>query len=235
MSQQRSDTLIYDGKTYMLKSATLADSLSNNLHRSSPIAPLLEANNLMQYFISPYLDFHSGNMRGYICDWKIEDGKLYLIAFSSRSIMIHTVNQLLGQEAPAKSPEYKAIEEEIHEIEEEFEKQYGSISKLKKEMQKLRQPFDDWSIEIIPKETKEAYDDMLMKKVVLQLEASSYMDESEVFAEWFSGSIEIKEHDDYNGQINGLCVEIVNGISVNKTPCHVSSYHRRPFKNYIED
>lgn len=234
MSEQKKDTLIYEGKTFHLKSATLVDVFSNNVHRSSPIAPLLEANNLTQYFASPYMNFNPSNMRGYLCSWKIEDSKLYLTAFSSSSSMVYSINQLLGLKAPANSPEYKAMKESIQALKEEFEKQYGSISELKKDMQELCQPFDDCPTEIVPKAKKEAYSKMRIKEMSL-MKASNHMDKANVLADWFSGSIEVTEFNDYNGQINGLQIEIVNGLIVNTTPCHIASYRSRPLNNYIEN
>lgn len=171
MSMQMSDKLLYNGKIYNLKSATLADLFSDNPHRSSPLAPLMEANNLQQTFS---VSFHSGNMRGYLCDWEIKDGKLFLKAFTSRSPMIYTIDQLLGKSPPAPLPQN-------------------------------------------------------------EMDTFNETDESEVFADWFSGSIEVKEFDDYNGKINGLCIDISEGIVIGSTPCHVASYYGRPLKNYIED
>jgi hypothetical protein len=69
MSQQKTDNLIYGGKNYKLKSATLADIFSGG-DRTSPLHPLLEANDMLQYYASPYLSFHSANMRGYCCAGK---------------------------------------------------------------------------------------------------------------------------------------------------------------------
>jgi hypothetical protein len=235
MSQQTSDNLIYDGKNYKLKSVTLADVFSNKVHRSSPLAPLLETNNLMQYFSS--IPFHSANMRGYLCDWEIRDDKLFLTSFTSRSQMIHSIDQLVGKSPPALSAEYQEYQKQKREIESEFEKQYGSIGDLEKEMQKLRQPFDDWDKEIVPKETKEAYQAMQQEITLLDLSAydeTDEIDEAIVFADWFSGSLEAKEFDDYDGKINGLRIEISKGLVVGSTPCHVGNYYARPLKNYIE-
>jgi hypothetical protein len=233
MSQQMSDNLIYDGKNYKLKSVTLADVFSNKVHRSSPVTPLLETNNLMQYFSS--LPFHSANGRGYLCDWEIKDDKLFLTSFTSRSQMIHAIDQLVGKSPPALSALYQEYQKEKAEIECEFEKQYGSISDLEKEMQKLRQPFDDWDKEIVPKETKEAYKAMQLEVTLLDLSTINETDEAIVFADWFSGSLEAKEFDDYNEKINGLRIEISKGLVVGSTPCHVGNYYARPLKNYIED
>lgn len=239
MSQQMSDNLIYDGKNYKLKSVTLADVFSNKVHRSSPLSPLLETNNLMQYFSS--LPFHSANMRGYLCDWEIRDGKLFLTSFSSRSQMIHSIDQLVGKSPPALSAEDQEYQKRKEELEAEFEKQYGFISDLEKEMQKLRQPFDDWDKEVVPKETKEAYKAMKQKIALLDLRAydetdeANEIDEAIVFADWFSGSLEAKEFDDYDEKINGLRIEILKGLVVGSTPCHVGNYYARPLKNYIED
>lgn len=227
-----SDNLIYDGKTYKLKSTTLSDVFSGNLHRSSPLAPLMERNNLQQQF---EVDFHSANMRGYLCDWEIKEGKLFLKSFLSRSPMIYTIDQLLGKSPPALSPQHQMYEERKKAIKAEFESQYGNISDLEKEMQKLRQPFDDWDKEIVPNETKEAYQAMQHEIMLLALSTSNEIDESEVFAEWFSGSIEVKEFDGYDGKINGLRIEISKGLVVGSTPCHVGNYYGRPLKNYIED
>jgi hypothetical protein len=99
MSQQKADNLIYGGKNYKLKSATLADIFSGG-DRTSPLHPLLEANDMLQYYASPYLSFHSANMRGYCCDWEIKDDKLFLTSFSSRSKMIQTIDQILGKTPP---------------------------------------------------------------------------------------------------------------------------------------
>ena len=63
----------------------------------------------------------------------------------------------------------------------------------------------------------------------------SYKDKADIFADWFSGSIEVKEFEDFDEQINGLHIEILKGLVVGSTPCHVSSYFNRPLKNYIED
>jgi hypothetical protein len=60
-------------------------------------------------------------------------------------------------------------------------------------------------------------------------------DDVTIFANWFSGSIEVKEFDDYDGKINGLRIEISKGLVVCSTPCHVYPYFNRPLKNYIED
>jgi hypothetical protein len=229
---QISDKLVYDGKTYELKSATLSDVFSGNLHTSSPLAPIMEANDLQQQF---EVNFHSANMRGYLCDWEIKEDKLFLESFISRSPMIYTIDQLLRKSPPALSPQYQMYEERKKEIEVEFERKYGSISDLKKEIQKLRQPFDDWNKETVPAETKEAFTAMQHEIMLLDLSTSNKTEESEVFAEWFSGSIEVKEFDDYNGEINGLCIDISKGIVVGSTPCHVASYYGRPLKNYIED
>lgn len=171
MSIQMSDNLIYNGKSYKLKSATLADLISDNPRRSSPLAPLMEAIHVQQAFS---VSFHSGNMRGYLCDWEIKDDKLFLKAFTSRSPMIYTVDQLLG-----KSPPVPLSQNEMDTFNE--------------------------------------------------------TDECEVFADWFNGSVEAKEFDDYDGKINGLRFDISNGMIVNSTPCHISSHLGRPLKNYIED
>lgn len=101
MSIQNRDLLRYNGKIYQLKSATLADLFSDKRDRSSPLAPLLESNDFMQYFTSPYLSFHSGNTRGYRCDWEIKDNQLFLKSFASRSTMLHSIDQLLGKTPPA--------------------------------------------------------------------------------------------------------------------------------------
>lgn len=233
MSQQMSDNLIYDGKNYKLKSVTLSDVFSNNIHRSSPLAPLLETNNFMQYFSS--LPFHSANGRGYLCDWEIKDDKFFLTLFTSRSRMIYSMDQLVGKSPPTLSAQYQEYQKRKEEIEAAFEKQYGSISDLEKEMQKLRQPFDDWDKEIVPKETKEAYKAMQQEVTLLDLNTLDEADEAIVFADWFSGSIEAKEFDDYDGKINGLSIEISKGLVVGSTPCHIGNYFARPLKNYIED
>lgn len=170
MSKQMSDTLVYNGKKFELQSSTLSDLISGNLRRSSPLAPLIEANNLQQQF---EVDFHSANMRGYLCDWEIKEGKLFLKSFTSRSPMIHTIDQLLGKIPPALSPQ------------------------------------DEMSI-------------------------FNETDESEVFAEWFSGFIKARYPDQYEGE-NGLQFDIANGVVMNIAPCHVSGYYGRPLKNYIED
>jgi len=236
MSQQMSDNLIYDGKNYKLKSVTLADVFSNKVHRSSPVTPLLETNNLMQYFSS--IPFHSANMRGYLCDWEIKNDKLFLTSFSSRSQMIHSIDQLVGKSPPALSAEDQECQKRKEEIEAEFEKQYGAISDLEKEIQKLRQPFDDWDKEAVPKETKEAYKAMKQEIALLDLSTFDVTDETDeaiVFADWVNGSLEAKEFDDYDGKINGLRIEISKGLVVGSTPCHVGNYYARPLKNYIED
>lgn len=242
MSQQISDDLIYDGKNYTLKSSTLVDVFSNKLHRSSPLAPLLETNDLMQYFSS--LPFHSANMRSYLCCWEIRDDKLFLTSFTSRSEMIHSIDQLIGKSPPALSAKNQEYQKRKEEIEAEFEKQYGFISDLEKEIQKLRQPFDDWDIRqpfddwdewVVPKETKEAYKVMKQEVSILGLRIYDETDEAIVFADWFSGSIEAKEFDDYDKKINGLRIEISEGLVVGSIPCHVKSYYARPLKNYVED
>jgi hypothetical protein len=239
MSQQRSDKLFYNDKIYQLKSATLADLFSDEPDRSSPLASLLEINNLMQYFSS--LPFHSANMRGYLCGWKIKDDKLFLTSFTSRSQMIHSTDQLIGKSPPALSAEDQEYQKRKEELEAEFEKQYGSISDLEKEMQKLRQPFDDWDKEVVPKEMKEAHKAMKQKIALLDLRAydetdeANEIDEAIVFADWFSGSLEVKEFDDYDEKINGLRIEISKGLVVCSYPCHVYPYFARPLKNYIED
>lgn len=230
MSQQWSDSLIYNDKNYQLKSATLADLLSGNAGRSSPLASLLEANDMMQYFKS--LHFHSANGRGYLCDWEIRDDKLFLTSFTSRSRMIHSIDQLVGKSPPALSAKYQNYQKVKKEIETEFEKQYGSISDLEKEMQKLRQL---WEKEIVSKETKEAYKAMQEKCSRAHPDIFSDKDKAEIFADWFSGSIEVKEFEDFDEKINGLRIEILKGLVVGSTPCHVSPYFNRPLKYYIED
>lgn len=232
MSKQMSDNLIYDGKNYKLKSVTLSDVFSNDVHRSSPLAPLLKANDLIQYFSLP---FHSANIRGYLCDWEIRDDKLFLTSFTSRSQMIHSIDQLIGKSPPALSALYQEYQKEKEEIESEFEKQYGSISDLEKEIQKLRQPFDDWDKEIVPKETKEAYKAMKQEVALLDLSTINETDEAIVFADWVNGSLEAKEYDDYDGKINGLRIDISKGLVVSSLPCHIRPYLGRPLKNYIED
>ena len=62
---------------------------------------------------------------------------------------------------------------------------------------------------------------------MLLMKASNHMDKANVLADWFSGSIDVIEFNDYNGQINGLIV--------NTTPCHVVYYPSCPINNYIED
>ena len=101
MSIQNSDLLRYNGTMYQLRSATLADVFSNNAHRSSPLASLLESNDLMQYLTSQYVSFHSANTRGYLCNWEIKDNQLFLKSFNSRSTMLHSIDQLLGKTPPA--------------------------------------------------------------------------------------------------------------------------------------
>ena len=230
MSQQRSDKLIYNNKKYQLESATLADLFSGEANRSSPLSSLLNANNLMQYFSS--LPFNSGNMRGYLCDWEIRDDKLFLTSFTSRSRMIHSIDQLVGKSPPALSAKDQNYQKVKKEIETEFEKQYGSIDNLKKKMQKLRQL---WEKEIVSKETKEAYKAMQEKCSLANPNIMSYKDKADIFADWFSGSIEVKEFEDFDEQINGLHIEILKGLVVGSTPCHVYPYFSSPLKNYIED
>jgi predicted nuclease with TOPRIM domain len=153
--------------------------------------------------------------------------------------MIHSIDQLIGKSPPALSAKNQEYQKRKEEIEAEFEKQYGFISDLEKEMQKLRQPFDDWDKEVVPKETKEAYKAMKQEVALLDLrtydEIIDEIDEAIVFADWFSGSLEAKEFDDYDKKINGLRIEISKGLVVDSAPCHVGNYYARPLKNYIED
>lgn len=100
MSIQSNDLLRCNGIMYQLRS----DLLSDKGGRSSPLAPLLESNDLMQYLISPYASFHPENTRGYLCDWEIKDNQLFLKSFASKSTMLHSIDQLLGKTPPALSP-----------------------------------------------------------------------------------------------------------------------------------
>jgi hypothetical protein len=219
MFEQLNDILRYNGKTYQLPSATLADQLSDAAERSSPLAPLLETNDMMQYFTSPYLPFYSSNIRGYTCHWKIEDNQLFLLSFISRSTMLYSIDQLLGKSLPAISSVSEAKSQRFKEIETEFEQQYGSIKDIEENMQKLHDSLDDSEKKFVSKGTKTAYKDMKDECFTLLILSGEYEEKATLFAEWFSGSVELKEFKEYAAKTDSLHIKISKGLVIGSTIC----------------
>jgi hypothetical protein len=217
MFEQLNDILRYNGKTYQLPSATLADQLSDAADRSSPLAPLFETNDMMQYFASPYLPFYSSNIRGYTCDWEIKDNQLFLLSFISRSTMLYSIDQLLGKSLPAISSVSEAKHQHFKEIETKFEQQYGSIKDIEEKMQKSHDSFDDSEKKFVSEETKIAYKDMKSECFTLLILSGEYEDKATVFAEWFSGSVELKEFKEYATKTDSLHIKISKGVVIGST------------------
>lgn len=91
------DKLEYEGKKYSIKEATLSDLMKGDFRNSSPLEQYLVDNDLKKYFTSEYVEMHTANWRGYLCDWEIDQNRsLWLKAFQSRSKVLRNVNQLLG-------------------------------------------------------------------------------------------------------------------------------------------
>lgn len=219
MFEQLNDILRYNGKTYQLPSATLADQLSDTADRSSPLAPLLETNDMMQYFASPYLPFYSSNIRGYTCDWEIKDTQLFLLSFISRSTMLYSIDQLLGKSLPAISSVSEARLQRFKEIETKFEQQYGSIKDIE---EKMHDSLDDSEKRLVSEGAKIAYKDMKDECFALLQISGEYEDKATVFAEWFSGSFELKEFKEYDTKTDSLHIKISKGIVVDITMCNAS-------------
>lgn len=97
MSVQIQDKLEYEGKKYSIKGTTLSDLIKGDFRSSSPLEQYLAYNDLKKYFTSEYVEIHTANWRGYLCDWEIDKHEsLWLKSFHSRSVALRNVNQLLG-------------------------------------------------------------------------------------------------------------------------------------------
>jgi len=97
MSAQMQDKLEYEGKKYSIKETTLSDLIKGDFRNSSPLEQYLVNKDFKKYFTSEYVEIHTANWRGYLCDWEIDkQGSLWLKAFHSRSKVLRNVNQLLG-------------------------------------------------------------------------------------------------------------------------------------------
>ena len=194
------DLVVYNGEKYSLRQIKHShysyDTDDNYI--SSPLYEIIKKNNLAQYFDICGFDIALTHL-DLNCEWEIDGEKLYLLSLESKRSMVHSIDQLLGEAKPEFSPQYMEIEKQKQILVADFEEKYGSLKEM-----------EDY-------ETQHGLDNALSKKYeaytqlkiqLMKLDKNqSYCDKKRVPAEWFNGSITLR-----NSMTNIVEIEIVNGV-----------------------
>lgn len=94
MCTQAKDTIVYKNKIN-----TVHFVVMNKEDGSGSLSPLYPLKEKLNVSLTP-IQAHTGNYRGFTCDWEIIDDQLYLTRFSSSSFRIYTWEQFLGKAPP---------------------------------------------------------------------------------------------------------------------------------------
>lgn len=241
MTMQMKDRLIYKESNQAIVS-------------DSPLHDVLKDRQLLQYFGDGAVDFHSGNWRGYTCEWTILDAQLYLTTFRSRSMRLHKSAQIFGTEpiydltpervqAIAKAKEESAVREARRKEEEEAEKYLTPEEKkaqIKFLMEEIYREMDEPVVAPIPRElTPEELEELIKERDetregVRNIRLFYPDDTTPIKADWFSGIIVTYDRRATNEEdLNGWEFTFKEGELVGEKKRYVWS--PRSLKDYIED
>ncbi|MDO9267089.1 MAG: hypothetical protein Q7U00_08425 [Sulfurimonas sp.] len=238
MCTQKKDRLIYRQSNQTVVSG-------------SPLFNLLNERKLLQYFGDGAVEFHSGNWRGYTCEWTIADGELYLTTFRSRSMRLHKTAQIFGTEPIydlteervqeiAKSKEERALREVNREEVEEYLTPEEKKKRIKSLIEEIYRKMDEPEVVPIPREMSPEKLDELKKELdearvrVRNIRLFYPDDTTQVKADWFSGVIVAYDRRAQDEEdLNGWEFTFKEGELVEEKKRYVWS--PRSLKDYIED
>ena len=237
--------------TMQMKDRLIHKQSNQAIVSDSPLHEVLKDRQLLQYFGGGAVELHSGNWRGYTCEWTIIDGELYLTTFRSRSMRLHKTTQIFGTEPIydlteervqeiAKSKEERALREVNREEVEEYltpeEKKQQTKAFLEKLYREMDEPVEkpiaeEYSAEELA-ELKKELDET--RERVRNIRLFYPDDTTQIKAEWFSGTITAYDRRSQDEEdLNGWEFTFKEGELVEEKKRYVWS--PRSLKDYIED
>src|SRR3990167_638619 len=207
--------------TMQMKDRLIHKQSNQAIVSDSPLHEVLKDRQLLQYFGGGALEFHSGNWRGYTCEWTIIDRELYLTTFRSRSMRLHKTAQIFSMEPIydltqervqeiAKAQEERALSEVNREEVEENLTSEEKKKRIKSLIEEIYQKMDEPEVVPIPRKMSPKKLDELKKELdearvrVRNIRLFYPDDTTQVKADWFSGVIvaydrRAQDEEDLNG------------------------------------